>query len=238
VTGPLLAITLDLDDTLWPSRPVLLHAEHMLSTWLAEHAPATLAWLDADRRRALRAQLLADHPQRAHDVSFLRLESLRRSLREAGDDPALAEPAFEVFLDARQQVSPYDDVEPVLARWSQRYRLVAVSNGNANVARTGLGRYFAASVSAHQLDFGKPDPRIFAEACRRAGVDDPSAVLHVGDDLDLDVLAARAAGLQAAWIRRPGLADEATGSARVGEPASFEDIVFEGLAELDAALHR
>ena len=43
MTGPLLAITLDLDDTLWPSRPVLLHAEHMLSTWLAEHAPATLA---------------------------------------------------------------------------------------------------------------------------------------------------------------------------------------------------
>ncbi|HRO57753.1 MAG TPA: HAD family hydrolase, partial [Burkholderiaceae bacterium] len=51
---PLLAITLDLDDTLWPSRPVLLHAEQVLATWLAERAPATVTWLDAERRRTLR----------------------------------------------------------------------------------------------------------------------------------------------------------------------------------------
>ncbi|MFG5407658.1 hypothetical protein ABXN37_05510 [Piscinibacter sakaiensis] len=35
------AITLDLDDTLWPVRPVIRRAEAALRAWLARHAPAT-----------------------------------------------------------------------------------------------------------------------------------------------------------------------------------------------------
>ena len=44
------AITLDLDDTLWPVGPTLVAAEHVLSDWLREHAPATAA---ANTRRGL-----------------------------------------------------------------------------------------------------------------------------------------------------------------------------------------
>ena len=198
----ILAISLDLDDTLWPSKPVLLHAEQVLGDWLAGNTPRTRAWMTPEARRTLRDRLLAEYPHRAHDVSFLRRESLRAAMEAAGDDPALAHDAFEVFLEARQRVTLYDEVAGVLERWSRRYRLIAVSNGNGDVARIGIARWFAASVGAHELDFGKPDPRIYHEACRRAGVA-PEAVLHVGDDLDLDVRAALSAGLRAAWLRRP-----------------------------------
>lgn len=197
----LLAISLDLDDTLWPSKPVLLHAEQVLGDWLAAHAPKTRAWMTPEARRAVRDRLLAEFPHRAHDVSFMRRESLRNAMQAAGDDPQLAQDAFEVFLAARQQVTLYDEVAEVLARWSARYRLIAVSNGNGDIARTGIGQWFSASVGAHELDFGKPDPRIYLEACRRAGVA-PASVLHVGDDLELDVRAAMSAGLRAAWLRR------------------------------------
>ena len=40
---PLHAITLDLDDTLWPMAPTLRRAEALMQDWLRQHAPATVA---------------------------------------------------------------------------------------------------------------------------------------------------------------------------------------------------
>jgi putative hydrolase of the HAD superfamily len=227
------AITLDLDDTLWPVGPTLVAAERVLSDWLLANAPATAAATDADARTAIRRALVAEFPDRAHDMSFLRHEGLRRAMRAAGDDPRLADEAFAVFLDARQRVVPFDDVAPVLARWARRWRLVAVTNGNADVGRTGLGEFFSGAVSAHEIGCAKPDPRMFVAACRAAGVD-PSQALHVGDDPHLDVLGARAAGLHAAWLRRPQFAHRHPADAcGEGVVAPFED-----LHALDAALER
>jgi putative hydrolase of the HAD superfamily len=218
------AITLDLDDTLWPVGPTLVAAERVLADWLAAHAPATAGRTDADSRLAIRRQVIAEHPARAHDLGFVRHEGLRRAMAAAGDDPRLADAAFAVFLDARQRVVPFDDVAPVLERWAARYRLVAVTNGNADVGRTPLGRWFAGAVSAHELGCAKPDPRMFAAACALAGAR-PDEVLHVGDDPELDVLGARAAGLHAAWLRRPAFAHrhpaDACGDAA---PPPFEDL--------------
>jgi 2-haloalkanoic acid dehalogenase type II len=225
---PPVAITLDLDDTLWPVGPTLVAAEAVLSEWLQRHAPRTAAATDAARRAGIRAGVLADHPERAHDLGFVRLEVLRRALRAAGEDPSLAQPAFEVFLEARQSVRLYDDVLPVLERWSRRYRLVALTNGNADIRRVGLDGLFSGSVSAHLVGFAKPDPRIFEEACRVAGAE-PADVLHLGDDPLLDVAGARRAGLQAAWIRRPDIAHR-------HPPQACESAPFADLHAVDAAL--
>jgi putative hydrolase of the HAD superfamily len=229
---PLRAITLDLDDTLWPVLPALLAAERVLDDWLRAHAPRTAARTDAEARAAIRREVLARHPERAHDMSFLRREGLRTAMVAAGDDPALAGPAFEAFLAARQRVTPWPDVEPVLARWARRYRLVAVSNGNADVARVGLGAYFVGAVAAHEIGFAKPDRRMFEAACAIAEVA-PGETLHVGDDPRLDVLAARAAGLRAAWLRRPQIVHRHPPDARV----DAADGPYEDLVALDAALH-
>lgn len=231
VSPPPRAITLDLDDTLWAVAPTLVEAERVLGGWLAAHAPATAARLDAEARAAIRRRLVAEHPGRAHDMSWLRRESLGRAMAEFGDDPRLADTAFEVFLAARQRVTFFDDVLPVLERWAGRYRLVAVTNGNADVERVGLGRYFSAAVNAHVFGCAKPDPRLFHEACRLAGVA-PEATLHIGDDPELDVVAARRAGLQAAWLRRPQFAHRHPADA-CGEHAQG---CFEDLHALDAAL--
>jgi HAD superfamily hydrolase (TIGR01549 family) len=203
------ALTLDLDDTLWPVRPTLLAAEKTLADWLRAHAPATAAGVDPRAMLALRAQVAAEHPHWAHDLSAIRLETIRRALRLHGDDPALAEVAFEAFFEERHRVTLYDDVLPALERLASRYRLIAVSNGNADIARVGLGRFFAGSVSARAHGVAKPDASIFLAACTAAQAR-PDQVLHLGDDLALDIDGALAAGLQAGWVCRPDIVPAGT----------------------------
>src|SRR5262249_10655682 len=88
------ALTLDLDDTLWPVRPALVAAERVLADWLRTHAPATAGGLGQGGMLALRAQVAAERPDWAHDLTAIRMETIRRALRLHGDDPALAEAAF------------------------------------------------------------------------------------------------------------------------------------------------
>ena len=219
------AITLDLDDTLWPMAPTLRRAEALMQDWLRRHAPATVAAHDKAAWAALRRGVVADRPDWAHDLSALRRETIRRALLAGGDDPALAGPAFDVFFDARQQVDLFDDVLPALARLAARWPVVALTNGNADVHRVpGLGRHFHGMLSAHDLGLAKPAAAVFAAACQRAGAA-PAHTLHVGDDPALDVDGALAAGLQAAWVRRPALPD-------IGAPTGVPHHVVASLTEL------
>lgn len=219
------ALTLDLDDTLWPMAPTLRRAEALMQDWLRQHAPATVAAHDKPAWLAIRRGVVADRPDWAHDLSALRRETIRRALQAAGDDPALAVPAFEVFFEARQQVQLFDDVLPALARLAARWPVVALTNGNADVHRVpGLGVHFHAALSARDLGLAKPAAAVFAAACQRAGAT-PGATLHIGDDPALDIDGALAAGLQAAWVRRPDLPD-------IGAPTRQAQHVVASLTEL------
>lgn len=196
------AISLDLDDTLWPIWPVIARAEQALQDWLRPQAPDTAALLaDIERRQTLRREVQQLRPDIGHDLRALRQEILRLALQRHGEDTALVAPAYEVFIAERMRVELYDDARPALAWLAQRYPVVAVSNGNADVHRIGLGRYFHARFSAQDYGVGKPDPRIFHAAAYAAGVE-PHEVLHVGDDAALDVIGALKAGLQTVWVNR------------------------------------
>jgi len=199
--SPVRALTLDLDDTLWPIAPAIARAETVLFQWLSAHAPATAARFDIVALRARRDEVSRTRPDIAHDFSAVRRESLRLALADAGDDEALAEQAFEAFFAARHELAFYPEVEDALERLASRYPILALSNGNARIGRTAAAPWFRGAISAGEFGIGKPDPRIFHEACRRLGCA-PHEVLHVGDDLALDALAARSAGLQACWLRR------------------------------------
>lgn len=198
------AISLDLDDTLWPIWPVIARAEQALQDWLRPHAPHTAGWLaDSEQRQALRREILAARPELGHDLRCLRQELIRVALQRHGEDPGLVAPAYEVFIAERMQVQLFDDAGPALSWLAQRFPIVAVSNGNADVQRIGLGRYFSAGFSAQEFGVGKPDARIFHAAAEAVGVA-PQEVLHVGDDAVLDVVGALDAGLQTVWVNRGG----------------------------------
>ncbi len=198
------AITLDLDDTLWPVWPTIRRADQAMRDWLAPHAPRAAALAaDANSAQQARRAVLQARPELAHDLGAIRREVIRQLLRTAGDDPALAEPAFDVFHRERQRVTLFDDALPALDFLAARYPLIALSNGNADVARVGLARYFRAAVSAASAGVAKPDARIFHAAAQAAGVA-ADAVLHIGDDAELDAAGALRAGMQVAWLNRGG----------------------------------
>ena len=196
------AITLDLDDTLWPIWPTIERAEQALNDWLGQHAPTTAALLgQAVARHEIREHVNHSRPELKHNLGALRREAIRLALVRSGDDPLLAEAAFEVFFAERNRVTLFDDALQALAFLSSRFPLVALSNGNADIHRIGIGCYFKASISAQQLGVGKPDPRIFHAAAGAVEVR-PDEVLHVGDDATLDVLAALNCGMQTVWVNR------------------------------------
>jgi putative hydrolase of the HAD superfamily len=198
------AITLDLDDTLWPVWPTIARAEVVLQEWLAVHAPQTAQLCaDAEVKKRIRIEVNQRHAHKAHDLSFLRRESIRESLLRAGDAPHLAEAAFDVFFAERQNVTLYDGVQDALARLSARYPLVGLSNGNADVFLTEAAPYFKASVSARLFGVAKPDARIFHAAAAQLNLP-VDAVLHLGDDATTDVLGAMNAGMQTAWVNTQG----------------------------------
>jgi HAD superfamily hydrolase (TIGR01509 family) len=200
---PLRAVSLDLDNTLWDTPPVLARAEAVLREWLETHCPGIASRFDAAALLQLRLAVAAERPERAHDFSFIRTEALRRAARDAGYADAAAEQAFAVFLTARNEVVPFEEVPGALARLAARVPLYALSNGNACVWRVGLGRHFRAAIDAAGAGAAKPDARIYARLLEVAGV--PAAtVLHVGDDADADVEGARLAGLRTAWMNRTG----------------------------------
>ena len=199
------ALTLDLDDTLWPVWPAIIRAEQVLHEWLQVHAPGTAAAFDTAALRHLREAVAREHPERGHDLSWLRQTSIARALAHAGDDPALAEPAFDLFFDHRQRVELYPEVPEALAALSARYPLLALTNGNADLGRIGLAGHFVGVISAREFGRGKPHAEFFHAGCAQLGLA-PDQVLHVGDDWALDIEGAHAAGLASVWLHRPGQA--------------------------------
>ncbi|EPC00054.1 hypothetical protein L861_07770 [Litchfieldella anticariensis FP35 = DSM 16096] len=212
--APLDALTFDLDDTLWDNRPVMEHAETGHYAWLDE---ALAAWhgthLDQNGRygerfplsayQARRLELAKRHPLRRGDFTWIRERSLSELLEEYGLPRSAARmwaaAAIDRFLELRHHLTPYPEVETLLDELRSRYRLAAITNGNADLTRLPLAAHFPVTIAAGEMLAPKPDARPFLAALARLG-STPSRALHVGDSWREDVLPAWRLGMRVAWI--------------------------------------
>ena len=195
------AISLDLDDTLWAIWPVIDRAEAVLHQHISETFPLIGQNHDAQDLRRLRNDVHQSRPDLSHDLTELRRVSFERLLSQYDYDPQASYDLVGRFLELRHDVTLYPDVVPALSALSKRFAVVAVSNGNADVSRLGIGSYFRGQISASAAGVKKPDRRIFHMACELLKTD-PAHVLHVGDHPLEDVIGAQQAGLRAAWVNR------------------------------------
>jgi 2-haloalkanoic acid dehalogenase type II len=199
------AITLDLDDTLWPCEPTLLRAERLVLDWLAERVPEVIAPWSIERLRERRMAIFAARPELNHDFRTIRRLALEEVFRDAGADDAQSAPIIEgsldVYMAARNRVELYPEVRACLERLSAQYRIASLSNGNACLVQIGLDHLFHALIAAHTHGASKPAAALFHIACRELGCA-PEEVVHLGDDIELDVRGAREAGLHAVWMNR------------------------------------
>ena len=202
-------VTFDLDNTLWETESVVVAAEQTLLHWLEKNAPKFAQQLDLEARMALRNEVLAAQPELRHRGTPLRIAVLELGLRKAGysDKQAskLAKQGFKIFLDARHQLEYFPHVEVVLELLSRQYQLASISNGNADVRRLGLDRFFKIIVSADEVGLSKPDAAPFQTALESAGVE-PSQALHIGDHPGDDIQGALDVGMHTLWFNPQGKA--------------------------------
>lgn len=198
-------ITFDLDDTLWECATVIARAEETFYTWLHRHYPRVAHRYELDSLLEHRRAYYARYPELQHDLTALRKQWLRALAREAGYGPDLVETGFAVFWRHRNAVQMFDHARDALETLGGRYRIGAITNGNADVYHIGVGHYFDFVVTAAAAGAAKPHPDIFHAALDEAGVAAHEAV-HVGDDPHSDVVGAAEVGMRTIWVNPNGRA--------------------------------
>lgn len=196
-------ITLDLDDTLWEIHPVIHRAEKRLYAWLAENYPRITEIYAPDDLREVRSQVIAEFADRTHDLTFLRRTVLGRVGVAAGYNTDFVDQAFEVFDAVRNDVELFPEVIPALEALNERFVVIAVTNGNANLETIGIDHLFSDVITAAMAGAAKPERPVFDMAVL-AGCANAAETLHVGDHPVFDVEGARVAGLRTAWVNRDG----------------------------------
>jgi HAD superfamily hydrolase (TIGR01549 family) len=130
-------------------------------------------------------------------------------------------------------------IKPMLARLADRYVLGVLSNWpvastiDAYLEAAGWSPFFRAVVVSQRVGSIKPNRPIFAAAEAALGQSGP-AILHVGDDWAADVIGARQAGWQVAYVR----GQQAGSALPASEPdgSAVADLEIDTLAELEPAL--
>lgn len=120
--------------------------------------------------------------------------------------------ALESGFNRPGAIRPYPEVvEVLITLHKQDYRLGIVSNWSWNlkdrVAQAGLDGCFEIVWASAYAGCHKPHPGIFHQALKQMNVPAGRA-LYVGDNYEQDVVGARNAGLEVAWLDRDGAADD------------------------------
>ena len=123
---------------------------------------------------------------------------LRQDKIEASDDDVLE------FMNVWRELRPYEDALRGLEQMEGRYRLVALSNGDAwlldHLASQNIGFAFDAVISVDAAGAFKPHPSVYRMAARRLGVE-PSSIMMVAAH-SFDIMGARASGYRGAYVNR------------------------------------
>ena len=138
--------------------------------------------------------------------------------------------ARDVFVNTH---SLSDDALPCLERLRRNgLRLGAISNAEGlvviNCERFGLARYLEFVIDSAHVGVQKPDAAIFQVAINALNLNSegfmqPGEIVYIGNDLETDALAAKAAGMAGVWLNR----DDERGDPRVPTVHSLLDL--EGL---------
>src|SRR5690554_2757304 len=200
---PVQAISFDLDDTLYNNIPVMQRAEQAMRDYVAQEFPQTAVWQTADWL-AHRQQLLLERPELGSHMTHLRQYSLAAGLRHFGvnedEIEAGVTAAFNHFMTFRNAIEVPKSVHQALRQLADAYPVIAVSNGNVDVAAIGLAPYFVGVFQPTTERRGKPYLDLFLAAQEALPTVTPAAWLHVGDSPQADILGAHRAGWQSAWF--------------------------------------
>jgi putative hydrolase of the HAD superfamily len=187
---------------------------------------------EAEAGRAMRAEIAFYRAHLHLGRDRAGLDDLRRRCAEVLRDTlglgALDLDDLTAVLLEAIRFEPFPDAAPALRELrAAGVRLVAASNWDVSLheqlERTGLRDLLDGAVSSAEAGSAKPDPAILVRALAIAGAE-PANAWHVGDDVEADVGAARAAGLEPVLLDRAGAARAPAGVRRIGSLAELPQL--------------
>jgi putative hydrolase of the HAD superfamily len=133
------------------------------------------------------------------ELRYLRLKSTFDSLDYTISDDLIHLLAIQYIehLPSFNHLLPY--AREILEYLKPGYRLHIITNGfhdvqDRKLKNAGIQGYFTHVINSEMAGVKKPDPYIFQLALERSGVP-PEKALMIGDNIEADILGARAAGL-------------------------------------------
>lgn len=213
----------DLDGTLRVNEPLALDTFYRIAAELGIETDPNLRrigerwvseyWADSD----LLKEDIERFGEYQDNAAFWKNHAWRH-LRQIGADETMASQiAGELTMRMREEYQPVDRVPdgvfPTLSTLKKLgYRLGLVSNRsqpmNELVDELGLSGYFELILTAGEVGWYKPDPRLLRYAAEQLQAD-PSESVYIGDNFYADVLGARAAGMTPVLIDPGGIYDDA-----------------------------
>jgi len=142
-------------------------------------------------------------------------------LREAGIDAS--QQLIASILSKWQQVDfkmvLFDDVMPALTHLGELGLILGlISNVDRDISplcqELGLSALLQVVVTSQEVGFNKPQPEIFQEAVKQAGVRSSEAI-YVGDQYQIDVVGANEAGMRGVLLDRGGYLEGITDCPRI-----------------------
>lgn len=116
------------------------------------------------------------------------------------------------FMMQWQELSPFPEVVPALARLKASYRLVVVSNGEPaylrHLTNNRIQWDFDEVISVQEVGAFKPHPGVYRRAACRLGIEVGECMMVSSNSFD--VMGARSCGFRAAFVDRYGLPYEET----------------------------
>ena len=194
-------ITFDLDNTLWPVEPSIIHAENELYNWLEIHYSKLTNQFSKEDIQVFREPILEQYKDMLHDLTFVRTALLIKLAESVGYPESMASEAMIVYRKARNVVSFYPDTMPAIEELEKHFTLAAITNGNAEIEKMDIGQFFKKSFYSADIGVAKPHPTIFKSAIDYLGVESRE-IIHIGDDPINDVIGAHKAGMDTIWLNR------------------------------------
>ena len=198
-------ITFDLDDTFWDIEPVIIKAEMETRHWLEEKV-GIVEWGSMKDLLSIRKELIIKNPILEWDISLLRKEIYRDKLKNIITDDLerekIVEESYKIFIDKRHDVIFYEGVFDSIKELSKHYKLGVLTNGNADIYKFEIGKFFDFSISSVDVKSNKPDEPHFSKALDNYESISYEEVLHIGDDRTNDVYGAHVLGINTLWFNR------------------------------------
>tara|TARA_B100001758_G_C18405706_1_gene611895 strand:- start:2175 stop:2879 length:705 start_codon:yes stop_codon:yes gene_type:complete len=195
-------ITFDLDDTLWDNVPTITRAEIDTRKWIEERV-GKVSWGDFNDFINLRDDLIKEEASIEWDISKLRKEIFKIKLahiKPSSLRDKIVDEAFSVFMNKRHEVLLFDGVADALKALSEKYILGVLTNGNADVYKFNIGKYFTFAISSLEAKASKPNRSHFDLAVKQVDGVTFNEILHIGDHQINDILFAHKLGIDTLWF--------------------------------------